>query len=130
MTASKFVPAKSFLARLTAAERAAAKTKAKAVIAEEITLRGLREAGDLTQAKIGARLKISQDQVSRLEKRADMLLSTLHKYVAAMGGSVHVLVEMPGRPPVKLADLAAIFGDRQPRRRRGSAKKKPRARAA
>lgn len=122
MTSSKFVPAKAFHAVLTVAERRAARKRAKSFIAEEMTLRDLREAGNLTQAKVGARLKISQDQVSRLEKRADMLLSTLNKYVAAMGGSVRVLIEMPGRPAIKLADLTGIFGGAEKPRKRRSAR--------
>jgi hypothetical protein len=118
MKNSKFVPAKVFLARLSSTEKAKVKVKAKAIIAEVLTLGEMRKAGHLTQAKIGAKLKISQDQVSRLEKRTDILLSTLKKYVAAMGGSVHVMVEIPGKPPVKLADLPRVLGGIERNRRR------------
>ena len=118
MKNSKFVPAKTFLSRLSSAEKAKAKVKAKAIIAEELTLGEMRKARALTQAKIGAKLNISQDQVSRLEKRTDILLSTLKKYVSAMGGSVHVMVEIPGKPPVKLADLPRVLGGTGRSRRR------------
>jgi hypothetical protein len=112
MKVSKFVPAKAFLIGLAPAERAKAKAKAKAksIIADELTLVELRRRRELTQAKIGARLRINQDQVSRLERRADKLLSTLRKYFAAMGGSVHVIVDVPGKPPVRLADLPRALG--------------------
>lgn len=129
MKKSKFVSANVFLAKLSPAQRAEAKARAKAIIAEERGLAELRKAGDLTQAKIGARLKISQDQVSRLEKRADILLSTLNKYVGALGGTVHIMIELPGKNPVKLAGLTGFLGE-STRNRRGPPKAKPRARAA
>lgn len=47
------------------------------LIAEELTLRDLRQALALTQESIAATLGIGQDGVSRLEKRSDLLLSTL-----------------------------------------------------
>jgi hypothetical protein len=105
----RFIPAAAFLATLSPAERRAAKAKAATIIAEETTLRDLRKARDLTQAEIGAALKIGQDQVSRIEQRTDMLLSTLRNYVASLGGDMHVLIEFPDRPPVKLANLSDIF---------------------
>jgi DNA-binding CsgD family transcriptional regulator len=126
MKTSKFVPAGKFLAGLSPAQRAEAKARAKAIVAEELTLADLRKSGELTQAKIGAKLNISQDQVSRLEKRADILISTLNKYVAAMGGSVHIMVQFPGKAPVKLAGLEGLLG----RGGRGPAKPKPRTKAA
>ena len=122
---SKFVPAEAFLSRLTAEERAAAKVQAAKIIVEEITLRDLRRAREMTQADIGAALKIGQDQVSRLEQRTDMLLSTLRSYVASLGGDMHVLIEFPNRPPVKLANLSDVFdAETGSGRRRRRAKKR------
>ncbi|MGO4886084.1 MAG: helix-turn-helix domain-containing protein [Bryobacteraceae bacterium] len=50
-----------------------------------MTLRELRHTRELTQARMAKTLGISQDSVSRLEKRSDLLLSTLPKSVKAMG---------------------------------------------
>jgi hypothetical protein len=50
-------------------------------------------------------LGISQDGVSRLEKRRDLLLSTLRKTVEAMGGNLSLVAEFPDRPPVLLSSL-------------------------
>jgi Helix-turn-helix domain len=108
MKKSKFLPAKAFLDKLSSTQRSKAKVHAKTIIASELGLAGLRQTGNLTQSTIGTRLKISQDQVSRLEKRTDILLSTLKKYVSALGGNVHIMVELPGRPPIKLADLTKM----------------------
>ena len=48
-----------------------------------------------TQADLAATLHIGQDSVSRLEKRSDMLLSTLRSYVEAMGGRLELTAFSP-----------------------------------
>jgi transcriptional regulator with XRE-family HTH domain len=85
----------------------AAKIEARAaeLIAEEMTLRDMRKAREMTQERIADLLEIGQDSVSRLEKRSDLLLSTLRDYVRAMGGNLHVVAEFPNRPPVVLTGL-------------------------
>jgi transcriptional regulator with XRE-family HTH domain len=50
-------------------------------MAEEMTLRELRRARRLTQVRMAEEIGITQDSVSRLEKRGDLLLSTLRKTV-------------------------------------------------
>ena len=51
--------------------------RAAELIAEEMTLRDLRKARKLTQVRMAHTLGITQDSVSRLEQRSDLLLSTL-----------------------------------------------------
>ena len=53
-------------------------------------------------------LKIRQDSVSRLEKRSDLLLSTLRSYVNAMGGELKLIAEFPDRPAVVLKGIAEL----------------------
>ena len=117
---AKFVDADSFIASLPPGRRAAVEARAKQLIAEELTLRDLRKARDLTQVQIGAMLGIGQEHVSRLEQRSDLLLSTLASYVKAMGGNLKLIVEFPDRDPVALSSLANIFEDapNEPSRRR------------
>ena len=55
----------------------------------------LRDSLDLTQEEVAARLQISQSNVSRLEKRRDMLVSTLREVVGAFGGELHLVAEFP-----------------------------------
>jgi transcriptional regulator with XRE-family HTH domain len=78
------------------------------LIEEEMTLRDLRKAQELTQARVAAALHISQDGVSRIEKRSDSLLSTLRSYVEAMGGSLRLVVEFPDRNPVTISGFDKI----------------------
>jgi transcriptional regulator with XRE-family HTH domain len=66
-------------------------------IAEEMTLRELRKARKLTQLHMAKTLRITEKSVSRLEKRSNLLLSTLRKTVEAMGGSLALVAEFPDR---------------------------------
>ena len=92
--------------KLSPAERKKVEDRAAQIIAEELSLRDLRKARKLTQARVAKTLGITQDSVSRLEKRSDLLLSTLRKTVKAMGGSVRIVAEFPDRAPVVLSDLS------------------------
>jgi len=71
-----------------------------------MTLRELRKARKLTQVRIAKTLGIKQDSVSRLEKRSDVLLSTLRKTVEAMGGTLSLVAQFPDRGPVLLSALS------------------------
>ncbi len=99
------------LAQLSPARREKVEARARELIAEEMTLRDLRKALDLTQVRMAESLGIGQDSVSRLEKRSDLLLSTLRSYVAAMGGSLDLVARFPDRPPVVVSGLADVGVD-------------------
>jgi transcriptional regulator with XRE-family HTH domain len=92
--------------RLSPAERKKVEGRAAEIIAEEMSLRDLRKARKLTQARVAKTLGITQDSVSRLEKRSDLLLSTLRSTVKAMGGNVRIVAEFPDRAPVVLSELS------------------------
>ena len=92
--------------KLSAARRKKVEARAIALIAEEMTLRELRQARKLTQVRMAKALGITQDSVSRLEKRSDLLLSTLRKTVEAMGGSLSLVAEFPDRAPVVLSGIS------------------------
>jgi DNA-binding XRE family transcriptional regulator len=92
--------------KLSAARRKKVEARAIALIAEEMTLRELRQARKLTQVRMAKALGITQDSVSRLEKRSDLLLSTLRKTVEAMGGNLSLVAEFPDRPPVVLSGIS------------------------
>ena len=91
---------------LSVARRKKVESRAGDVLAEEMTLRDLRKARKLTQVRLAKQLKITQDSVSRLEKRSDLLLSTLRKTVEAMGGTLSLVAEFPDRAPVVLSGIA------------------------
>lgn len=92
--------------KLNPAQRKKVEARAAQIIAEEMTLQELRKARKLTQVRMAKSLGITQDSVSRLEKRSDLLLSTLRKTVEAMGGNLSLVAEFPDREPVVLAGIA------------------------
>ncbi|MGB9029936.1 MAG: XRE family transcriptional regulator [Acidobacteriaceae bacterium] len=69
----------------------------------------LREARNLTQTSLAETLGVNQAAVSKLEKRADMYLSTLRSYLKAMGAELQVRAVFPGGEEVvieQFEDLA------------------------
>ncbi len=70
---------------------------------KEMTVSQMREALELTQEQLAARLETSQVAVSRLESRGDMLLSTLHRVVAAMGGALEIRATFAKGKSLRLA---------------------------
>ena len=100
------------------ARRKRVEARAAALIAEEMTLQELRQARKLTQVRLAKTLGISQDGVSRLEKRSDLLLSTLRKSVEGMGGNLSLVAEFPDREPVVLSGIAVTEVDPKPLRRK------------
>jgi transcriptional regulator with XRE-family HTH domain len=96
--------------------------KAALLIEEEATLRDLRKAHALTQERMAEALHISQDGVSRIEKRSDFLLSTLRSYVEAMGGKLTLVAEFPDRKPVSIRGIESLQPAAKSSRSRGAVK--------
>ena len=91
---------------LSPARRKKVAARAAQLIAEEMTLQELRRARRLTQVRMAKELGIGQDGVSKIEKRADLMISTLRKTVEAMGGSLSLVAEFPDRNPVVLSGIS------------------------
>ena len=62
---------------------------------EEMPLNELRAARKLTQEKLAENLHVKQAAVSKLERRADMYVSTLREFIAAMGGELEITARFP-----------------------------------
>jgi DNA-binding XRE family transcriptional regulator len=103
---------------LNAAQRKKVEARAAELIAEEMTLQELRRARKLTQVSVAKALGITQDSVSRLEKRSDILLSTLRRTVQVMGGNLSLVAEFHDRAPVVLSGLAEPLPNHKPPARR------------
>ena len=87
--------------------------RAKEILAEEMTLREVRQALDHTQTEVAKVLGINQDGVSRLEQRSDLLLSTLRGYLKAIGGELDLVVKFPNQKTVLLSGLSEIGSNRK-----------------
>jgi DNA-binding XRE family transcriptional regulator len=96
------------IAKLPAAQRRRVEQRATALIAEEMTLRELRRARGMTQVKMAKRLGVAQKQISDIEKRSDMFLSTLRRQVEALGGELTLIAKFPDGAAVKLTELAEM----------------------
>jgi DNA-binding XRE family transcriptional regulator len=94
--------------QLTPARRRKIAARAATLVAEEKSLQELRQAHKLTQKRMAQVLGIGQDSVSRLEKRSDLLISTLRGYVEALGGRLSLVAEFPNQEPVILMGFATL----------------------
>lgn len=59
----------------------------------EMSLREMREMVGKSQVDVAAEIETTQSELSRLERRDDFFLSTLKKYVAALGGELEVIAK-------------------------------------
>ena len=61
----------------------------------EMPLQALRKALELTQQQVAASLGVNQVAVSKMESQTDMYVSTLRRFVEAMGGELRIVAHFP-----------------------------------
>ena len=98
--------AREIIAQLPKKRQDRIKKRGQELVQEEMALQDLRKTMEQTQKEIAAELDMEQGNISRLEKRSDLMISTLRKYVEAMGGKLNLIVEFPDRPPVSISSLS------------------------
>jgi predicted DNA-binding protein (UPF0251 family) len=119
------VPADEVFATFSPERQKKINARADELVAEEFALRELREANQMTQEQVARKLGGRQVYVSRLEKRADMKLSTLRDYVGAIGGQLEIVVSFPKGRRVKLGELGStVPAERAHKKRPMAAHKK------
>ena len=89
-----------------------------------LRLGDIREAVGKTQVELAAELGLGQGSVSKIESAADMYLSTLRRYVEALGGELEVLARFPEGTIVPIASLAVAKRRSRTRAPAGRGKKK------
>ena len=100
------VPASDVFAKFSPNRRAKIKDRAATLIADELGLQELRLSKKVTQEEVAKRVGGKQVYVSRLEKRTDMKVSTLRKYVNAIGGHLDLIVTFPEGQSVKIKQVS------------------------
>ncbi len=85
---------KMLLEKMAPATRARAEAKAQDLIGA-MPLDELREARHLTQEHLAKILRIRQSAISKMERRADMYVSTLGDFIEAMGGHLEIRAVFP-----------------------------------
>ena len=93
-------------AELTPAQQAAVSAKVVA-LREEMTLAELRQARQMTQATLSNTLHVGQAAVAKMEKRTDMYVGNLRRFVEAMGGELDVVARFP-EGSVKIGNFVEI----------------------
>jgi len=82
-----------------------------ATMEQELSLSELRRARAMTQEQLASDLHVGQASIAKLERRTDMYLSTLRRFVEAMGGELDIVVRFPNQPQVRLRGIGEL-GDR------------------
>lgn len=85
------------VAKLPKKDQEAIKKRTAELLADEATLRQVREARERSQEEVAKKLHIKQAAVSKLERRTDMYLSTLRRYIEAMGGRLEIVACFPDK---------------------------------
>ncbi len=73
----------------------------------EMALAELRQARELSQEDLARVLGVKQPAVAKLEKRTDMYVSNLRRYVEAIGGTLEITAKFPGAT-VTITDFSRI----------------------
>lgn len=94
-----------YIAALPQEEQIAIQQETERLIAEDLTLQALRKARAHSQKQVGKKLKVNQSEVSKIERRADLYVSTLRHYIEAVGGELEIIARFPDRPPVRISQF-------------------------
>ncbi len=89
------IKARDYIAKLPEREQEAIAAEARKLIAEELSLAGIREARRQSQVALANRLGVQQPAVSKIERQTDLYLSTLREYIEAMGGTLELIARVP-----------------------------------
>ena len=100
---------KTLREKMSPEARARAGEKAERLI-EEMPLNELRAARKMTQEKLAENLHVKQAAVSKLERRADMYVSTLREFISAMGGELEITARFPDGS-VRINQFEEVEGD-------------------
>lgn len=90
---------------------------------EEMPLRKVRAARNLTQENLARVLHVKQSEVSKIERRTDMYVSTLASYVKAMGGTLEVRAAFPDGEIVKINQFEELDEESTPSSRANNGKR-------
>lgn len=97
-----------YMKKLSPERRAKIKARAQELIAEEMTLSELRKARRLSQETLAEILQMRQGDLSKFERRADAYLSTIRRYVVALGGTLDLIASFPNSKPVKIIHIGDL----------------------
>lgn len=98
------------IAGMPAESRARIAERSAELHAEVEGLKALRKLAERSQEQIAQSLGVKQPAVVKMERQADLYLSTLRRFVEAAGGKLELRVELPGVGPFTLTGIGQIEG--------------------
>jgi len=108
------IPIQKVLAEFPKERQEKIKAKANEYIREYKKLADLRKELGITQEMIARHQGVKQVNISNLEKRHDMLLSTLQKYVNSLGGKLEIRIQFPNTESINVKSLNVNSGKVKP----------------
>lgn len=96
------------MARLPKARRTRIEARAAELRREVEGLKALRLLAERSQEQIAQALGVKQPSVLKIERQADLYLSTLRRFIEAAGGTLELRVELPGKGVVHLTGVGEI----------------------
>ncbi len=98
---------KSLKGAMSPAAKARVDARVRATLAA-LPLSEIRKAIGLTQVELAESLEVGQGSVSKIEHQADMYISTLRKYVNALGGELHLTAEFPDGRRMEIDGISGL----------------------
>ena len=97
------IPVEEVLSSLPAGEQDAVEVRGQQILAtarRQMTMAELRKTRKVSQAAMAEVLGIGQEQISRLERRRDLRLSTIERTIHALGGELKIIATFPNQEPI------------------------------
>jgi transcriptional regulator with XRE-family HTH domain len=107
------------LRKRIAPERRARNAAAAKQMLAEMALHELRQARARSQEELARALKVGQPAVAKIERRTDMFVSNLRRYIEALGGSLEITARFVDGS-VTITNFAELGKRRPPRRKQSS----------
>jgi transcriptional regulator with XRE-family HTH domain len=120
MSQSKVIPFSELFAEMSPEARARVDARVRETVTR-LRLADIREAIGQTQLVMAAKLKLGQASVSKIESATDMYLSTLRRYIEALGGELIISAKFPEGTVIPIDSLSSVP---KKARKRTPAKKK------
>ena len=103
-------PFNKLRAKMAPAARQRSATRARELIAA-MPLHELRQAMQMSQDQLARELRVKQANISKIERRTDMYISTLRSYIQAMGGDLEIIARF-AHGSIKINQFEALKNSR------------------
>lgn len=72
---------------------------------KQLNLQQLRKTKGISQQELSELLSVNQAEISKMERRADMYISTLKSYIESLGGRLEIVARFDDSEPIELAQF-------------------------